>query len=198
MVKGLCLSVVFSFIIFGNCAREKSSGEFEELIFAVNDSLLGSVYIDSTLGFTFHPPLGWEHVSDTIMAEAQHRLSNVIHSGDSIQIVPRSFFIDLQNGNACCLSQVSGLDVGNDRLLLYESQLNTKFSGASINKGAFRIGTLYIFQYLITDPQRVVFKLLCGGPQIQTFQVDYVLPRSVYPRHIKAIESSIGSFQILP
>ena len=197
LVKGICLIFVFSVIIFVSCGKEKSAGEFEELIFAVNDSLLGPVYIDSTLGFTFHPPTGWEIVSDTIMAEAKYRLSEVIHSGDSIQIVPRRFFIDVQNGSACCLSQVRGLAVGNDGLLLYESQLKTKFAGTSITEGAFRIGDLYIFQYLITDPQRVIFKLLCGGPQVQTFQVDYVLLRSVYPRYIKAIESSIGSFQIL-
>lgn len=197
-VKCSWVHIVFSIFVLVSCGRNKVPEEFEELSFAVNDSLLGPAFTDSTLGFTFHPPVSWEHISDTIMAEAQHRLADVILSGDSIQIVPRRFFIDLQNGSACCLSQVRGLASGNDGLILYKSQLKTKFSGASINEGAFRIGGLYIFQYIITDPQRVILKLLCGGPQTQTFQVDYILPRSIYLQHIKAIESSIGSFQILP
>jgi hypothetical protein len=85
-----------------------------------------------------------------------------------------------------------------DRMDTYGLLLQDRFAGAEIVEGTFRVNDINVYQYLITDNSRVIFKLLCQGPRQQTFQVDYVLSQPANRREIQAIESSIGSFQMRP
>lgn len=202
LMKWNCPAITFALALVITCSRGNEPRQhIETLSFEVDESLLGPSFLDSTLGFAFHPPIGWEQVPDTTMEEAKERLLATMGQRDSIQVMPIQFFINLQNGSSCSLSRLTGLDLS-DQVLgslgEYQSLLKTKFSSMKIKEGAFRIDDINVFQFLITDGERIIFKLLCYGPQKRAFQIDYVVPHSVYRQQIKAIESSIGSFQGLP
>lgn len=201
-MKWVCLHIVLLLALLISCGKSNEPPQqFEELSFEINEALLGPSFADSTLRFSFHPPIGWEQVPDTTMEKVQEELSDVIGQENGIQVTPIRFFINKEKGSSCTLSRVIGLDLSRQAqgsLEEYESLLRAKFPGASVKKGTFRIHEINVFQFLITDEQRVIFKLLCSDFQKQTFQVDYVVPRSVYRQQIKAIESSIGSFWMLP
>ena len=196
------LYAALSITLLASCGQSNEpSQQFEELSFAVDKSLLGPSFTDSTLGFSFHPPMGWEKVPDTTMVKARETLSDVIGQESDSQVSSLRFFINLEKGSSCVLSRLLGLDLSGQvqgSLEEFESQLRDKFPGANVKKGAFRIDDLKVFQFLVTDDQRVIFKLVCWGSPKQIIQVDYVVPRSVYRQQIKAIESSIGSFRLLP
>ena len=201
LMKWCHLYAALSITLLTSCNQSNElSQPFEELSFVVDKSLLGPSFTDSTLGFSFHPPMGWEQVHDTTMVKVREALSDVIGRESDSQVSSLRFFISLEKGSSCVLSRLSGLDLSGQvqgSLEEYESRLRGKFTGANVKKGAFRIDGLKVFQFLVTDDQRVIFKLMCCGSQKQNFQVEYVVPRSVYRQQIKAIESSIGSFRLL-
>lgn len=201
-IKRTCLHIVFSLFMLIYCGGEhEGSPKIEQLSFAVCDSLLGSVYVDSISRFSFHPPLGWEQVPDTTLYEAKRKLTEAMDPNESIRIEPLQFFIDVRSRSSCCLSRLTGFHVTNqtlDSLGEYRSLLKAKFPETKIEEGAFRVDDVNVYQFLITDNERVTFKLVCWGSSRQVVQVDYVVPFSLYRESIKAIESSIGSFKMLP
>ena len=45
----------------------------------------------------------------------------------------------------------------------------------------------------IIDKDMIQFKVVVPQPSNQSFQIDYVIPKSIYQDKVEAIESSIGS-----
>ena len=200
-VKLIFLHITLTLFVLFNCGTDNEGSQgIERLSFAVNDSLLGPVFIDSTLGFSFHPPLGWEQVPDTTLHKAKEKLTDGIDPHSGLQVMPLQFFIDFQSGSSCCLSRLTGVHIENkspDSLGEYRSLLKAKFPEMNIEEGVFRVDDVSVYQFLITNNEKVIFKLLCANLSKHTFQVDYIVPRLVYIKQIKAIESSIGSFKML-
>ena len=194
----------FGFVLFLaiTCGSGNETDQsIEELTFVVNDSLLGPAFTDSTLLFTFHPPIGCERVPDSTMLRVKDKIFDMMAQQEGIEVIPVGFFINRESGSACCLSRLSGMEANSrifDTFREYKSLLKDKFPDARIDEGAFRVNDINVFQYLISNNERVIFKLLCYSPKGRTFQLDYIVPRSMYHQHVKAIESSIGSFKMLP
>ena len=59
-------------------------------------------------------------------------------------------------------------------------------------KDAFRI-----HQLMVSAADFVHIKLICDAPETLVFEVDYRVPRDVYPTEMRAIESSIGSIDLI-
>jgi hypothetical protein len=196
----LCFGVFILLAI--TCGRgNEAAQQNEELSFVVLDSLLGPSFTDTAIAFSFHPPKGWEKVPDSTMKKARHTIVEMVGQDSSISVTPVSFFVDPHGGSVCCLSQLTVLKGGArifEKLNEYGTRILKKFPASKIDEGSYRVNDVNVFQYLITDDERVMFKLLCCSPQGRMFQLDYIVPRSMYAQQIKAIESSIGSFQILP
>lgn len=59
-------------------------------------------------------------------------------------------------------------------------------------KDAFRI-----HQLMVIDANFVRIKLICDAPETLVFEVDYRVPKDVYQTELRAIESSIGSINLI-
>jgi hypothetical protein len=179
-----------------SCSREPN----DELVFHIDDTLLGDPYSNETLGITFRPPLGWSAMPESGLAEIQSRLSGKLDIDEQIRIEPVQFFLDQKAGCFCCLSWLK--DPGGSPfspLLLgrYGEVLGRKFPEAQIREARFRRKAFEFVQYLIIGQETVSLKLIAFGRKDEAFQLDYIVPATAYHQNAKMIESSIGSLEAL-
>ena len=64
-----------------------------------------------------------------------------------------------------------------------------------VRETRYAVNGLSVAQYLLDDAGRVRFVLVLGPPVGRQVRLDYVADRDVYPSHVAAIESSIGSIR---
>lgn len=176
------------------CSREPN----DELVFHIDDTLLGDPYSNETLGITFRAPVGWSAMPESGLAEIQSRLSGKLNIDEQIRIEPVQFFLDQKAGCCCCLSWLKGPGEGPFSPLLlgrYREVLAQKFPEAQIKEAQFRWRTFRLVQYLVIEKETVSLKLVGFGRKDEGFQLDYIVPAKAYHQNAKMIESSIGSLE---
>ena len=160
----------------------------DDLSFRVDSARLGARF-EAPGAFQVQAPRGWEPVSADTVALAMRR----VRHDDAPMLLA---LYRQPEGSALAVSAYPfRLDAqGRDSLLeRVERDWRTRNPSARVQRGRFRHGGADVSQLLIADSSQVVFKLLVAGPGGPLHQLDYVIPRSVYPRELEAVESSIGS-----
>jgi len=74
----------------------------------------------------------------------------------------------------------------------YFNALKNNFSTKNLVLWKFIYNSLDIIQYIITTPEIVRIKLFIINLN-DYYQIDYIIPYSLYEKNLKSIESSIGS-----
>ncbi len=54
-----------------------------------------------------------------------------------------------------------------------------------------------VHRFMVSTREVVHIKLICQASKNPVFAVDYLIPKSVYEKELRSIESSIGSIQLL-
>ena len=70
-------------------------------------------------------------------------------------------------------------------------------AGAEIRERAYSLGDITVYQLLISNPIMVNTRLILIREGRRPVQMDYLVPRDVYPEVLKGIEASIGSIKSL-
>ena len=73
----------------------------------------------------------------------------------------------------------------------YIEILSQQFSIKDIPSLKFPINKVPILQYLINTDEYVIIRIFVG--KNLNYQLDYIIPRNIYEKELKKIESSIGS-----
>ena len=170
---------------------------YETLAFNVDKTLLEPVITDTTLKMTIAAPKAWEKTDDTMLTQVIDQVSPHITQG--LQMVPRWVFLNEQSRAICIVSRLEGIEITpNDTLLQsLETAYLDKFPKATVQRTAFLKDALRIHQLMVGAPDFVLIKLICDAPESLIFEVDYVVPRNVYETELRAIESSIGSINLI-
>ncbi len=79
----------------------------------------------------------------------------------------------------------------------YRSRVEASMSGVEIKDRVYSRGSITVYQLLISNQIMVNTRLILLREGRLPVQMDYLVPRGVYPEVIKAIEASIGSIEPL-
>ena len=73
----------------------------------------------------------------------------------------------------------------------------TSSAGATVQQAEYIKDGIHVAQFLVQAKGYVTFTLFFTSSSDGVLQFDYIVPRASYPEQAKAIESSIGSIQVL-
>jgi hypothetical protein len=192
------LLAIFFFACSGE--RERQEKAVIEMQFEVDQALLGSRVAADTHGVQFHPPFGWDQVSPDVIDEAYRMTVPDEEVQNTFDIRPEYIFLNQQNGSSLIVSSVRISDPELDRervLREFKNTLADRSDETSVRQTDFMKDGIHIHQFLIQSDEVVNFKFLMFTKTDALLQLDYVVPKNVYPAESKAIESSIGSIQYL-
>ena len=170
---------------------------YETLVFKVDESRIEPTVTDETLRIKIAAPKNWKKIDDSMLAQVINKLDTQITQ--AIQIVPRWIFLNEGSQAMCVVSKLKGLEIVPDETLLktlttaYQSQ----FPEASVQQAIFMKDAFRIHQLMVITTDFVLIKLICDAPETLVFEVDYRVPKDVYQTELRAIESSIGSINLI-
>lgn len=189
-------AVLIALAFLGGCARQEAIPRQSSIEFRVNAARLGSRFADSLARLALRAPSGWDALPDSLIAEAMRRV------GASAARGPIMLAMYRQQPEGAVLSvaryPAGFVGPGFDSMAVARlGALRRAHPGAQIVDGRFSYHGFEIVQFRTVDASSVEFQLLVSGDLHPLVQLDYVVPRSVYPRELESVESSIGSLEPL-
>ena len=170
---------------------------YETLIFNVDRTRLEPAITDTTLKIEISAPKGWKAIDYAMLGQVIDELGDQLIQG--LEIVPRWIFVNESSRAMCMVSRLEGVMVTPDETLLktLETAYRTQFPKATVQRTTFMKGAFRVHQLMVGTSDVVLIKLICESPKNPVFQVDYVVPGDVYESELRAIESSIGSINLI-
>ena len=191
----LCGIVMSGFI---GCESPNAQKQpYETLVFKVDESRLEPTVTDETLRIKIAAPKNWKKIDDAMLAQVINTLDTQRIQG--IQIVPRWIFLDEGSRAMCVVSKLKGLEIAPDETLLktLTTAYRSQFPKATVQQTIFMKDAFRIHQLMVIATDFVRIKLICDAPETLVFEVDYHIPKDVYQTELRAIESSIGSINLI-
>ena len=185
----LCASLLFGF----GCTKNTEEHAVTEMLFEVNPELISHKVEFNTLGFSLHPPAGWQPVADSTFEKFRARTGQ-INRDAILQINPVAFFINTETRDVFSVSQINAPEDMNLKGIadLVEKQVAFDQGGRKVKRHRFLKDDFVIEQLFMQDLLVVAVKLMFETPQ-GFIQLDYTCRKPEYERVSKAIESSIGT-----
>ena len=170
---------------------------YETLVFNVDQTRLEPAITDTTLKIEISAPKGWKAIDDAMLMEVIDRLGDKLTQG--LQMMPRWVFMNEDSRAMCVVSRLEDGTVPLDETLLQtlETAYRTQFPKATVQRAIFMKDAFRVHQLMVGASDFVLIKLMCDASENPVFEVDYVVPRDVYETELRAIESSIGSINLI-
>ncbi len=187
-------AVIFLTLVLA-CSRPSSDTAPAEMMFEVNPDLISGPVALNTLSLSFHPPLNWEPVPDSLFQRI--RSGAAARTGrDGLVIDPAAVFMHGQNQSTLIISRVQTPEPMplKDIADVLQNRSDYDQGGVRLKRDRFMKDGIKMEQLFMEDKLRVVIKLLFINPMGQAIQADFTTLKSEYQNESKAIESSIGTF----
>lgn len=170
---------------------------YENLVFKVDKTRLEPAVEDTTLRIKIAAPKNWKEIDDPMLAQVINELDT--QPTPELQIVPRWIFLDKSSQAMCIVSKLNGVEIAPDETLLktLTTAYQNQFPNATVRQAVFMKDAFRIHQLMVIAADFVRIKLICDAPETLVFEVDYRVPRDVYQTELRAIESSIGSINLI-
>jgi hypothetical protein len=187
----LIFVIVFSVVSCGS--TNQTQNKFKRVDFAVDLDLLSQFPAVVEEAFEICFPEDFVELD-----ELNFKVLKSAIDSDSTSFFPLSLqsVYQSQDGCASLLSRiVSDVEVFDKLGSEYSILLTENFSTDNVHRGKLRINNINTVQYIVTNSDIVLIKLLFLVNR-SYFQLDYIIPFTVYESKLKSIESSIGSIII--
>ncbi len=181
----------------GNVEKDRND-QPEEMTFQINQSLLGKKYSDSELGFSFSPPSGCKQMPKNMVQQVKGKIQKSLVSPDSLVLEPNQFFMNEDERFFCLLTVHPTLTLSDSSISFYHQVIENSAEQSEVQHSTYKYKNFLIYQSLIISEQMINFKLLIPQANHKSFQIDYIVPKSIYAKKIEVIESSIGSLSKQP
>ena len=170
---------------------------YETLVFNVDETRLEPIVTDTTLRIKIAAPKNWKKIDDSTLAQVANKLDTQLVQG--IQMVPRWIFLNESSQAMCIVSKLNGVEIAPDETLLknLKTAYQNQFPNATVQETVFMKDAFRIHQLMVVTADFVRIKLICDAPETLIFEVDYHIPKDVYKTELRAIESSIGSINLI-
>ena len=191
----LCSLVISGFV--GCDAPNTRKHAYETLTFQVDETRLEPAIADTTLSIKIAAPKHWKKIDEAMLAQVIKALDT--HPIPELQPVPRWIFLNAASRAMCIVSTFNNVNVAPDATLLKTLTIayQNQFPNATVQSAIFMKDAFRIHQLMVSAADFVHIKLICDAPETLVFEVDYRVPRDVYPTELRAIESSIGSIDLI-
>jgi|GEM_PF-3614628 len=185
-------------LFFNFCAESEKTNNIEEIFFSVDSSKLGEKINVSNLNISINPPKKWELMNYdstlVILNSVKSQLENKV-----LLLELQRLFIDSTTNSIMILSKLLDKShVGKKQFIeLYTQQIKKIEEGSQLMINDFIKGEFDVTQFLIRNKNYINFKLVAFNKK-NILQLDFYVPPKEYNIEIaKAIESSIGSLNLL-
>ena len=170
---------------------------YETLVFKVDENRLEPMITDTTLRIKMAAPKNWKKIDSSMLAQVINKLDPHLMQG--LQIVPRWIFLNEDSQAICVVSKLDGVAIAPDKTLLetLTTAYRNQFPNATVQQTIFMKDAFRIHQLMVIAADFVLIKLICDAPETLVFEVDYRVSRDVYQTELRAIESSIGSIDLI-
>ena len=198
--SGFLQLLLVSLMIRGLVGCESPNAQkqpYETLVFNVDETRLEPTVTDTTLSISIAAPKHWKKIDDSMLAQVTNKLDTQLMQG--LQIVPRWIFLNEGSQAMCVVSKLNGVEIAPDKTLLetLTTAYRNQFPKATVQQTIFMKDAFRIHQLMVIAADFVLIKLICDAPETLVFEVDYRVPRNIYQTELRAIESSIGSINLI-
>ncbi len=199
--SGFFQFLFFSILIGGFVGCDPPNAKkqpYETLVFNVDETRLEPAVTDTVLKITIAAPKNWKKIDDSMLAQVVNKLEPQLVPQD-LQIVPRWIFLNEGSRSMCVVSKLNGVEIAPDETLLktLTTAYQNQFPNATVREAIFMKDAFRIHQLMVIATDFVLIKLICDAPETLVFEVDYRTSRDVYQTELQAIESSIGSINLI-
>ncbi len=153
--------------------------------------------MDTLLKIKIASPKNWKKIDNSMFAQVINKLDTRLT--EDIKLVPQLIFLNEGSRALCVVSKLDGVDIAPNETLLktLTTAYRERFPNATVEQTIFMKDAFRIHQVMVVAADFVLIKLICDAPETLVFEVDYRIPRDVYQIELKAIESSIGSINLI-
>jgi hypothetical protein len=193
-----CLLSFLSFVtlLLITACSESEEGKVDALSFTVNPALLGEHYVDASSGFSLQAPINWIPVSQAVFQQISAGVKATFGS-DSLLMPEILAVYHHPQDNAHLIAaryRPELTQAERDTVMHRQSErLRARYSDRDVLATPFAHRDCEFDQLLVIGDDYVVIKLFVRRGDFPMCHVEYVVPRSRYETHSRAIESSIGS-----
>ncbi len=187
--KNLFIPVMLAISICGCNGKQN-----KDMTFKINPALLGPVYKNTELGFSFSAPAGCQQIAGEVLDAAKQQLQNQVAASDSFYLAVEEIFMNPDDEFLCILStmpRMHGKSASSD----YMMTVAEKFKSHNVRQNSFTYHGFTIHQTLVMTDDKTIFKLFVPRDNHKSFQIDYIVSSKNYQKNLEAIESSIGSLE---
>ena len=163
---------------------------FTEILFNVDKNLLSKTPTTVENIFQITYPLDFNKIDDNNFQKIKTSIDS--DSSSFFQISLLTVYNSLSGYSSILSKIISEKNVFNELDSNYYNLLVDNFRTKNVNKGKIKINGIKTIQYIITTPEIVLIKLIFNLKGFY-YQLDYIIPLSIYEENLRSIESSIGS-----
>ena len=184
------LVIIMLFSTISCDSNNEINDEFVIIEFNVNNNLLSdkSALIENIFQITF--PTDYNKIENVNFQKVKSIIDFDTTAYFQLSLV--TIYNSLSGCSAILSKILSENNVFNEIDSSYNNLLFDNFKTKNINKSKIKINGINSIQFIITTIDKVIIKLIF---KIKGFyyQLDYIIPFSIYQEKLKSIESSIGS-----
>ena len=175
-----------------NCANQNENGEFPNLEFRCDKSLLSLSQVFKEVSLSI--PLGFNQIVGNDFSRIENSLENIENSFFETDILS-SFQND--NGGAIIISQIKSENPIIKKLdKEFESSLIQSSNVSDTSKGQFLINGIETVQYITKKGNIINYKLFFNVMHDKCYQIDYFVLFNNFVKFQRALESSISTLKI--
>ncbi len=191
----LILAIIISVFLVAACSGSDES-EVETLAFAVDSILLGESFTDSISGLFLQAPADWQRLSDATVQQVQTGIETS-PTGQERPVPEILALFSLQEHNTHLVVGKYApnlLPADQDLVLSWQKEgLQAQFANDKVLFSKFLHNRFLFEQLLVVGNEFAVIKLFVRREGQAMYHIEYMVHRSWYETHLRAIESSIGS-----
>jgi|GEM_PF-1585537 len=196
------LLIILLVMLIAGCVsnNRNETGHVNEMVFNIDPELLGDTVYVKDKRFVFQPPSGWMQLPDEIFGEAVRQMTQAIPDDELFPTYPIHAFLRPEHGSAMIVSEISIADTiydTSEALTQFQKRITDRFTEEELKTTDFMKDGIHFYQYLIQKEDIVNFKFVFANTADEMFQIDYIVPASVYLQESRAIESSIGTINLI-
>ena len=175
-----------------NCANQNENGEFPNLEFRCDKSLLSLSQVFKEVSLSI--PLGFNQIVGKDFSRIKNNLENIENSFFETDIL--SSFQN-HNGGAIIISQIKSKNPIIKKLdKEFESSLIQSSNVSDTSKGQFLINGIETVQYITKKGDIINYKLFFNVMHDKCYQIDYFVLFKNFVKFQKTLESSISTLKI--
>lgn len=191
--------IVLCVVLSWHCTKTTDEPRRREIVFNVDEKLLGTVVVDSVAGVTFSIPKNWHQLEEGDPSYLMLHDSAAFYSYYP-PAKSRMVFADSAKQRSMYYSVVPVFDTSDTSITLRQMQSNAKHDDptATVETAFFFVKSMKVHQLMVSSERMVRFVMIFSEPDSpHAVQLGFLILRSVYTSNITLIESVAGSFSFI-